>query len=211
MTLKFGEVIESQQQYQEKVRSLPDRPKHLKPPQPIVSTPKVTALPQTPQPQQQNLAFPNQESQTVTIDHLRSWYIAANNLGKPEEYKNRIVEIANEFKANGQISDKAKAAMEQDTRSRVAQISQKLASNLGQCEEDGTTRVQGKIYNLVLNSQTKDLAIAHKNGDEILRVQSQQVQVNNLTPEVLRDFEAASSKLDELLERSQKQTAGMQR
>ncbi|BBD63397.1 hypothetical protein NIES2109_62470 (plasmid) [Nostoc sp. HK-01] len=211
MTNKFGNVIESESEYKEKVRSLPDRPKHLKPPQPIVSAPKVTASPQTPpQPQQQNLAAPSQESQTVTIDHLRSWYIAANNLCKPDEYKNRIVEVVNEFKVTGQISPKAKAAMEQDILSRVAQISQKLASNLGQREEDGTTRVNGKLYDLVLNSQNKDLALAHKNGDVILSVQSQQVQVNKLTPEIVQQFESANNKLDEVLE-SKKRTTEIQR
>lgn len=210
MTLKFGNVIESESEYKEKVRSLPDRPKHLKLPQPVVSTLQVQASAQTPQPQQQNFAVPSQESQTVTIDHLRSWYIAADNLSKPEAYKQRIVEIANEFKATGQLSPKALGAMEQDTLCRVAQISQKIASNLGQREENGTTRVFGKMYDLVLNEEQKDLAIAHSKGDVILRVQSGQVQVNNLTPEVLRDFENANSKLDEVLE-SKKQTVGLQR
>ncbi|MBD2473196.1 hypothetical protein [Nostoc sp. FACHB-145] len=205
MTKKFGEVIESSEQYQQKVRSLPDRPKHLKP---LQSRHSVT-LSQTP-PQQQNFAPPSQESQTVTIDHLRSWYIAANNLGKPEEYKQRIVEIANEFKATNQLSAKALAAMEQDTLSRVAQISQKIASNLGQRGEDGTTRVAGKIYDLSLNSERQDLVIAHKNGDVILRVQAGQVQINKVTPQVLQDFESANTKLDEALE-SKKQTAGIQR
>ncbi|MBD2682940.1 hypothetical protein H6H03_36400 [Nostoc paludosum FACHB-159] len=210
MTLKFGNVIESSEQYQEKVLTLPDRPKHLKPPQSIVSTLQVQASNQTPQPQQQNKATPSQESQTVTIDHLRSWYIAADNLSKPEAYKQRIVEIANEFKAGGQLSPQAMEAMEQDTLSRVVQISQKIASNLGQREEDGTTRVAGKIYDLSLNSERRDLALAHRSGDVILRVQSGQVQVNNLTLEVLRDFENANSKLNEVLE-SKKQTVGLQR
>ncbi|MBD2303875.1 hypothetical protein H6G28_35925, partial [Nostoc sp. FACHB-190] len=89
--------------------------------------------------------------------------------------------------------------------------SQKLASNIGQLGNDGTVRVTGKTYDLALNSERKDLAIAHKNGDVILRVQAGQVQVNNLTPEVLQDFETANSKLDEVIERNQKQAAGLQR
>ncbi|MBD2683642.1 hypothetical protein H6G98_39540, partial [Nostoc sp. FACHB-857] len=111
MTKKFGEVIESESEYKEKVLTLPERPKHLKPPQPVVSTLSCQASAQTPQPQQQNKAAPSQESQTVTIDHLRSWYIAADNLSKPEAYKQRIVEIALEFKVTNQLSAKALAAM----------------------------------------------------------------------------------------------------
>lgn len=153
----------------------------------------------------------SQETPTVTVDHLRSWYIAADGLGKPDEYKKRIVEIANEFKATGQISVKAIAAMEQDTLTRISQVSKKLASNIGQHGDDGTTRVIGKTYDLSLNSERKDLAIAHKNGDVILRVQAGQVQINKLTLEVLRDFESANSKLDEVRERNQKQAAVLQR
>jgi len=211
MTKKFGQVIESQEQYQEKVLTLPDRPKHLIPPQPVVSTLQVQALAQTPQPQQQNKGAPSQESQTVTIDHLRSWYIAADNLGKTDEYKQRIVEVANEFKATNQLSLKAMEAMEKDTVSRIAQISQKLASNLGQSADDGTARVQGKVYDLMLNEEQKDLAIAHKNGEQILVVKSGQVQINKVTPQVLHSFESANSKLDEVLEKNQKQATGLQR
>ncbi|MBD2498890.1 hypothetical protein [Nostoc sp. FACHB-280] len=216
MTKKFGQVIESPEQYQAKVRSLPDRPKHLKPPQPIMSTqscPAVASLHtlQPPQPQTSTTESKVVSSQLITIEDLRAWWQTANHLGKPEPYKQRIAEIASQFKATGQLSPQAMEAMQKDTVNRIAQIAHKLASNLGQREEDGTTRVNGKNYDLSLNSERKDLAIAHKSGDEILRVQSGRVQVNNLTPEVLRDFETASSKLDEVLERSQKQTAGMQR
>ncbi|MBD2739916.1 hypothetical protein H6H03_39855 [Nostoc paludosum FACHB-159] len=211
MTKKFGEVIESESEYKEKVLTLPERPKHLKPPQPVVSTLSCQASAQTPQPQQQNKAAPSQESQTVTIDHLRSWYIAADNLSKPEAYKQRIVEIALEFKVTNQLSAKALAAMEKDTVSRIAQISQKLASNLGQSADDGTARVQGKVYDLMLNEKQKDLAIAHKNGEQILVVKSGQVQINKVTPQVLHSFESANSKLDEVLEKNQKQATGLQR
>ncbi|MBD2492456.1 hypothetical protein, partial [Aulosira sp. FACHB-615] len=163
MAKKFGSVIESQTEYEKKVRSLPDRPKHLKPPQPL----QIVTLSQTSQLQQPSQTSltepktpPSQESQSVTIDHLRSWYTTANNLGKSEDYKQRIVQIANEFKVTGQLSPKALAVMEQDTLTRISQVSQKLASNIGQLGNDGTVRVTGKTYDLALNSERKDLAIA---------------------------------------------------
>jgi hypothetical protein len=58
-----------------------------------------------PFPEPQNRAAPNQEVQTqsVTIDDLRNWYNAADKLGKSENYKKRIVEMANGFKAGGLI------------------------------------------------------------------------------------------------------------
>ncbi|MFN6499003.1 MAG: hypothetical protein RMX65_018680 [Nostoc sp. DedQUE01] len=224
MTKKFGEVIESSEQYQEKVLTLPDRPKYLLPPQSVVSTSgtKVEPVENNHASNQQTLSQPQPQPvsdtvasvaphQAITIENLRAWWRTADKLGKPEAYKQRIVEIANSFKVGGQLSSQAMEAMEKDTVNRIAQIAQKLASNLGQHADDGTARVQGKVYDLVLNKEQKDLALAHSKGDVILCVQSGQVQVNNLTPEVLRDFENANSKLDEVLEKNQKQATGLQR
>ncbi|BBD62867.1 hypothetical protein NIES2109_57170 (plasmid) [Nostoc sp. HK-01] len=160
--------------------------------------------------QQQNKAVPSQESQTITIDHLRSWYATANNLGKSEDYKQRIVQIANEFKVTGQLSPQAREAMEKDTVNRIAQIAHKIVSALGQCEEDGTTRVQGKIYDVSFHPEQRSWAIARSKGDVILRVQAGRVQINKLTPEFVQQFESANSKVDEVLE-TKKQVAGLQR
>jgi hypothetical protein len=210
MTQKFGKVIESQEQYQEKVRSLPDRPKHLKPPQSVVSTLSSQASAQTPQPQQQNKAAPSQQTQPITIEDLRAWWRTANNLGKPEPYKQRIAQIANEFKATGQLSPQAMEAMQKDTVNRIAQIAHKIVSTLGQHQTDGSTLVQGKIYDVSFHPERKDWAIAHSKGDVILDVQAGRVQINKLTPEILHSFESANSKLDEVLE-SKKQKAQLQR
>ncbi|MBD2440570.1 hypothetical protein [Nostoc sp. FACHB-110] len=160
--------------------------------------------------EQQNKTAPSQESQTVTIDHLRSWYIAASNLGKPEAYQQRIVEIAKEFKTTGQLSPKAMKAMEKDTVNRIAQITHKIVSALGQPGDDGSTCVQGKVYDVSFHPERQDWAIAQKNGDVILSVQAGLVQINRISPQVLQDFEAANSKLDEVLE-TKKQAAGFQR
>ncbi|BBD62926.1 hypothetical protein NIES2109_57760 (plasmid) [Nostoc sp. HK-01] len=188
---------------------LPDRPKHLKPPQPQLTV-AVPQIPQSqPQPQTSTTELKAVPSQAITIEDLGAWWQTVNHLGKPEPYKQRIAEIASQFKAGGQLSPKALAAMEQDTLTRISQVSQKLASNIGQLGNDGTVRVTGKIYDLALNFESKNLAIAHKNGEQFLVVKSGQVQVNKLTPEVLRDFEVANSKLDEILAKDRMQ--GIQR
>ncbi|MBD2683599.1 MULTISPECIES: hypothetical protein [Nostoc] len=142
------------------------------------------------------------------IENLRAWWRTADNLGKPQAYKERIAQIASEFKATGQLSLQAMEAMEKDTVNRIAQISEKLASSLGQRKDDGTTRVQGKIYDVSFNPERQDWAIAHRSGDVILSVQSGRVQINRLTPEILHSFESANSKLDEVLE-TKKKTAGI--
>ncbi|MBW4564549.1 MAG: hypothetical protein KME32_26135 [Mojavia pulchra JT2-VF2] len=149
-------------------------------------------------------------NQPITVENLRSWWRTADKLGKPEAYKQRIAQIASEFKAGGQLSPQAIEAMQKETVSRIAQIAHKIVSALGQPESDGTTRVQGKIYDVCFHPERKNWAVAHKNGDVILAVQSGQVQINKVTPEILQDFENANSKLDEVLE-TKKQAAGLQR
>ncbi|UKP01200.1 hypothetical protein [Nostoc sp. UHCC 0870] len=210
MTKKFGDVIESEGVYQEKVRSLPDRPKSIKPPQLIVSTKELKAvtLPPNPQSKPPQLQISTNEPKTeteatasVTIDNLREWYSAADKLGKPEAYKQRIVEVANQFKSGRQLSPEALTAMGKDTQeyqsiSRLTKIAQRIGDVLGQPGEDGFTCVRGKIYDLSFHAECKDLAIAQKDGEVILSVQSGKVQSNKVTPEILQAFEDANTQID---------------
>ncbi|RCJ42438.1 hypothetical protein A6770_34850 [Nostoc minutum NIES-26] len=214
MTRKFGSVIESETEYQQKVNLLPDRPKYLKPPElpyliPVI---KQQVCNQPPQ----GLSVKTVETQPVTIDDLRNWYTVADKLGKSTEYKTRIVEVANQFKQQGQLSHEALSAMEKDTEqlssiSRLTQIAQRIGAVWGQVGQDGFTHVKGKVYNLAFNAQTKDLAIAHKNGEVILAVQSGRVQTNKLTPSVLRTFESANRQIDLNLERAKVQATEISR
>jgi hypothetical protein len=160
--------------------------------------------------QQQNKAAPSQKTQPITIENLRSWWRTADKLGKPEPYKQRIVEIANEFKAGGQLLPQAIEAMQKDSVNRIAQIAHKIVSTLGQQQPDGTIRVNGKVYDVSFHPERQDWAIAHRSGDVILNVQSGRVQINKLTPEILHSFENANSKLDEVLE-TKKHIAELQR
>ncbi|WP_341531704.1 hypothetical protein WKK05_38995 (plasmid) [Nostoc sp. UHCC 0302] len=217
MLNKFGDVIESQEQYQEKVRTLPDRPKHLLPPQPQVieiSEPKVQPIKSNYSSNEQAVASV-EKSQSLTIDNLREWYAAADKLGKPEAYKQRIVEVANAFKTGTQLSPQATAAMTKDKQdleaiSRLTQIAQKVGMVWGQPARDGFTFVNGKTYDLSFNAQTKDLALAQKNGEVILSLESGKVQINKVTSEVLQTFENANTQLDKALAQNQEQDVELQ-
>jgi hypothetical protein len=170
-----------------------------------------------PFPEPQNRAAPNQEiqPQSVTIDDLRNWYNAADKLGKSENYKKRIVEVANGFKAGEQLSAEALTVMNKDTFeleaiSRLTQIAQKIGMVWGKSNENGT-QVQGKIYDLAFNTQQRDLTISQKNGEVILNLQSGQVQTNQLTPEILQTFEDVNTQIDKILAKSQTQQIDLQR
>ncbi|MDM9580273.1 hypothetical protein [Nostoc sp. GT001] len=170
-----------------------------------------------PFPQPQNKAIPNQEvqPQSVTIDNLRNWYNAADKLGKSENYKKRIVEVANGFKAGEQLSAEALTVMNQDTFeleriSRLTQIAQRIGMVWGKSNENGT-QVLGKIYDLAFNTQQRDLTISQKNGEIILNLQSGKVQTNKVTPQILQTFEDANSQIDKILAKSQTQQIDIQR
>jgi hypothetical protein len=171
-----------------------------------------------PFPEPQNRAAPNQtvQTQSVTIDDLRNWYNAADKLGKSENYKKRIVEVANGFKSGEQLSAQALTVMNQDTSefeaiSRLTQIAQRVGMLKGVVTEDGFTQIQGKIYDLTFSTERKDLTITQKNGEIVLNLQSGQVETNKITPEVVQTFEQANSQIDKILAKSQEQDMGLQR
>ncbi|MBG1269762.1 hypothetical protein [Nostoc sp. WHI] len=170
-----------------------------------------------PFPEPQNRAAPNQEVQTqsVTIDDLRNWYNAADKLGKSENYKKRIIEVANQFKAGEQLSAQALTVMKKDTFeleaiSRLSQIAQRIGMVWGKSDENGT-QFLGKIYDLAFNTQQRSLTISQKNGEVILNLQSGQVQTNKLTPQILQTFEDANTQIDQILAKSQAQQIDLQR
>jgi hypothetical protein len=170
-----------------------------------------------PFPEPQNRAVPNQEvkPQSVTIDDLRNWYNAADKLGKSENYKKRIVEVAYGFKAGEQLSAEALTVMKKNTFelekiSRLTQIAQRIGMVWGKSNENGT-QVQGKIYDLAFNTQQRDLTISQKNGEVILNLQSGQVQTNKVTPQILQTFEDVNTQIDKILAKSQIQQIDLQR
>ncbi|WP_193200705.1 hypothetical protein [Nostoc sp. MG11] len=64
---------------------------------------------------------------------------------------------------------------------------------------DGSFQVKGKIYDIFLNPERKDLIISQKNGDVVLSVQSGKVQTNKVSPDIIQTFEQANAKVDQLL------------
>ncbi|MDZ8263618.1 hypothetical protein [Nostoc sp. ChiQUE01b] len=228
MTKKFGAVIESSAEYQQKINSLATRPQFLKspgqPPPPLSQQSTQTA-PTTNQTTKLSLMTSShtleitnsakteplgvEKPPTVTIDDLRNWYNAADKLGKPENYKKRIVEVANQFKAGEQLSAQALTVMNKDTSelegiSRLTKIAQRIGMVWGKSNENGT-QVLGKIYDLTFSTQQRDLTISQKNGEVILNLESGKVQTNKLTPQVLQTFEDANSQIDKILAKNKSQ------
>ncbi|MEH1800070.1 MAG: hypothetical protein V7L13_13055 [Nostoc sp.] len=224
MTKKFGAVIETDSEYQQRVNSLATRPQFLKPPEQTAQsppnrsiTPLLSTTPSTPDiinnVKTESLGV--EKPPTVTIDDLRNWYNAADKLGKSENYKKRIVEVANGFKAGEQLSAEALTVMNQDTFeleaiSRLTQIAQRIGMVWGKSNENGT-QVLGKIYDLAFNTQQRNLTICQKNGEVILNLQSGQVQTNKLTPQILQTFEDVNTQIDKILAKSQTQQIDLQR
>jgi hypothetical protein len=121
--------------------------------------------------------------------------------------------VANLFKSGQPLSDKALAAMNSDTQdyqslSRLTQIAQRLSTVLGEQKSDGSHQVNGKVYDILFDSDRKNLTVSNKNGDIILGVQSGKVQSNKVTPAVIQAFEQANTKVDQALLKAKE--SGMQ-
>ncbi len=224
MAKKFGAVIETDREYQQRVNSLATRPQFLKPPEQTAQsppnqsiTPLLPTTPSTPDISNHVKTEPLgvEKLPTVTIDDLRNWYNTADKLGKSENYKKRIVEVANGFKAGEQLSAQALTVMNKDTFeleriSRLTQIAQRIGMVWGKSNENGT-QVLGKIYDLAFNTQQRDLTISQKNGEVIFNLQSGQVQTNKLTSQILQTFEDVNTQIDKILAKSQTQQVDLQR
>ncbi|WP_256874741.1 hypothetical protein [Nostoc sp. C057] len=224
MTKKFGAIIETDSDYQQRVNSLATRPQFLKPPEQTAQsppnqsiTPSLSTTPYTIDITNSTKTEPLgvEKPPTVTIDDLRNWYNAADKLGKSENYKKRIVEVAYGFKAGEQLSAEALTVMNKDKFEleaiiRLTQIAQRIGMVWGKFDENGT-QVQGKIYDLAFNTQQRDLTISQKNGEVILNLQSGQVQINKVTPQILQTFEDANTQIDKILAKSQTQQVDLQR
>ncbi|MBD2565588.1 hypothetical protein H6G95_34505 [Nostoc linckia FACHB-391] len=224
MTKKFGAVIESNSDYQQRVNSLATRPQFLKPPEQTAQSPPNQSITPSLSTTPSTIDITNstkteslgvKKSPTVTIDDLRNWYNAADKLGKSENYKKRIVEVANGFKAGEQLSESALTVMNKDTFelekiSRLTQIAQRIGMVWGKSDEN-STQVKGKIYDLAFNTQQRDLTISQKDGEIILNLQSGKVQTNKVTPQILQTFEDANTQIDKILAKSQTQQIDIQR
>ncbi|MBE8992467.1 hypothetical protein [Nostoc sp. LEGE 12450] len=223
MAKKFGAVIETDSEYQQRVNSLATRPQFLKPPEQTAQSPpnqSTLLLSTTPSTTDISNSIKTEplgveKPPTVTIDDLRNWYNAADKLGKSENYKKRIVEVANQFKAGEQLSAEALTVMNKDKFelegiSRLTQIAQRIGMVWGKSNENGT-QVLGKIYDITFNTQQRDLIISQKNGEVILNLQSGQVQTNKVTPQILQTFEDVNTQIDKILAKSQTQQIDLQR
>lgn len=58
--------------------------------------------------------LPNLQSSSPSLDTLRQWYKASRELGRSQKYLERIAEVANEFKQEQVLPEKANATMQQD-------------------------------------------------------------------------------------------------
>lgn len=152
----------------------------------------------------EQVTFVDSSHEQTTIDSLRNWYSTADKLGKSEDYKNRIIEVATEFQSGQGLSEKALIAMTKDMEelcsiNRLTQIAQRIGDVLGQPGEGGFILVNGKTYDISLNPLQKDLTISHKNGDLILDIESSKIKTNQISSEVIKTFEDINTKIDTAL------------
>ncbi|HBW90406.1 MAG TPA: hypothetical protein DEG17_16405, partial [Cyanobacteria bacterium UBA11149] len=74
---------------------------------PELNTSVSTASPHPAIPQVGGMAETINTYEQTTLETLRTWYAAADKLGKPSEYLARITEVANNFKSGQALSEPA--------------------------------------------------------------------------------------------------------
>lgn len=139
------------------------------------------------------------QQSSPSVDTLRHWYRVSRSLGKSQQYLNRITEVANQFKTGQPLSDKAHSAMRQDFKTHnqianVVQSAQKVLQVLGQPVENAERYFKGQVYEL--RGKEDNLTVDTALRGTILSLQQGQVQLNQLTEDDLKAFEAINQKLD---------------
>jgi hypothetical protein len=142
------------------------------------------------------------EKRQDTIDNLNKWYETADRLGKPEEYKQRILQRTNEFKLGQPLSEHVQAAMDKDTRQlqdirRLTQTVQKASQLLGDSLEDGSIKMEGEKYQVFVNPTKADLTIADKSGKILLDISSGNLLVDNVNADLIETFDKLDRKIEQ--------------
>lgn len=142
------------------------------------------------------------EKRQDTIDNLNKWYETADRLGKPEEYKQRILQRTNEFKLGQPLSEHVQAAMDKDTRQlqdirRLSQTVQKASQLLGDSLEDGSIKMEGEKYQVFVNPTKADLTIADKSGKILLDISSGNLLVDNVNADLIETFDKLDQKIEQ--------------
>lgn len=139
------------------------------------------------------------QQSSPSVDTLRHWYRVSRELGKSQQYLNRITEVANQFKAGQPLSEKALNAMQQDfnTHNQIADVvnsAQKVLRVLGKPVENAQRHFKGQVYEL--HGREDSFTVQTTERGTILSIQQGQVELNQLTEDDLKAFEAINQKLD---------------
>ena len=177
---------------------------------PELTTSVSTASPHRAIPQAGVMAETINTYEQTTLETLRTWYAAADKLGKTSEYLAIITEVANSFKSGQALSEPSLIAMNKDLESlrslnRLTQITQRIADVLGTPSTDGSTEVKGKTYDLQVNPARKDLLISQKDGMVVLDIKSGEVQAHQVDAQVISTFEEINSRIDGALSEVKKE------
>uniref|UniRef100_A0A0C1NG87 Uncharacterized protein n=1 Tax=Tolypothrix bouteillei VB521301 TaxID=1479485 RepID=A0A0C1NG87_9CYAN len=139
-----------------------------------------------------------------TVQNFQDWYVAAQKLGKSEKYLNRIQEVTNSYvKENISLEDAFKA-MERDIKelekiNEMINLAQVVVKTIGQEDVNGIMSVQTERYQIATKTQSQTYLVKDKNDNVLLYVKEGKAQTNNITNEILQDFQFMSLRIDNAL------------
>ncbi|WP_243146674.1 putative molybdenum carrier protein [Scytonema sp. UIC 10036] len=139
-----------------------------------------------------------------TVQNLQDWYIAAEQLGKGENYLKRIQEVTELYVKENISLENIFPAMEKDLKAleqinEITSLAQRVVKTIGREDVNGIMSVETQKYQIATKAQDKTYLIKDKEDNVLLYVREGKTQVNKINDEMMQDFKFMNFRIDNSL------------
>jgi hypothetical protein len=140
-----------------------------------------------------------------TVQTLQDWHMAAQQLGKGENYLNRIQEVTDLYIKENINLNNAFIAMGKDLKAlesvnEMTSLAQRVVKTIGKEDANGVMSVETQKYKIATKAQDKTYLIKDKNNDVLLYIKQGKTQINKINDEIMQDFRFKNFRIDNSLE-----------
>ena len=140
-----------------------------------------------------------------TVKTLQDWHLAAQQLGKGENYLNRIHEVTDLYIKENINLNNAFIAMGKDLKAlesinEMTSLAQRVVKTIGKEDANGVMSVETQKYKIAIKAQDKTYLIKDKNNDVLLYIKQGKTQTNKINDEIMQDFRFKNFRIENSLQ-----------
>jgi hypothetical protein len=140
-----------------------------------------------------------------TVQTLQDWHLAAQQLGKGENYLNRIQELTDLYIKENINLNNAFIAMGKDLKAlesinEMTSLAQRVVKTIGKEDANGVMSVETQKYKIATKAQDKTYLIKDKQDNVLLYVKQGKTQINKINDEMMQDFRFKNFRIENSLQ-----------